>query len=244
MSRWFYLTVLMRLFTCVCVCVQEAERREVDSLTQALERHTPLPGPTAHLRGAVAGAWRLLYTTVRCVQSKTEHEEHSTKTLSWAVLSQVTIRGGTRTKLGLRGALTLGELQQVISCDDGDADASGEAVNDVAFSLVGAVHGHFTVRARYNIASPTRVAITYSDSTLEPQQLQAIFGEHMPLLLSIFNPEGWCVSPCPRVDLRATGHSQIFRYPRCPRLDITYVDDTLRVGRDDKGNTFVLERMT
>jgi hypothetical protein len=84
-------------------------------------------------------------------------------------------------------------LQQVISCDDGDADASGEAVNDVAFSLVGAVRGHFTVRARYNIASPTRVAITYSDSTLEPQQLQAIFGDQMPLLLSIFNPEGWCV---------------------------------------------------
>ena len=26
------------------------------------------------------------------------------------------------------------------------------------------------------------------------------------------------------------------------RLDITYVDEALRVGRDDKGNTFVLER--
>ncbi len=36
------------------------------------------------------------------------------------------------------------------------------------------------------------------------------------LLLSIFNPEGW--------------------------LDTTYVDDRHRIGRDDKGNTFVLER--
>jgi hypothetical protein len=36
------------------------------------------------------------------------------------------------------------------------------------------------------------------------------------LLLSIFNPEGW--------------------------LDTTYVDDQHRVGRDDKGNVFVLER--
>ena len=26
------------------------------------------------------------------------------------------------------------------------------------------------------------------------------------------------------------------------RLDITYVDEALRVGRDDKGHTFVLER--
>ncbi len=36
------------------------------------------------------------------------------------------------------------------------------------------------------------------------------------LLLSIFNPEGW--------------------------LDTTYVDDRHRIGRDDKGNVFVLER--
>ncbi len=36
------------------------------------------------------------------------------------------------------------------------------------------------------------------------------------LLLSIFNPEGW--------------------------LDTTYVDDQHRIGRDDKGNVFVLER--
>ncbi|OAY74031.1 putative plastid-lipid-associated protein 7, chloroplastic, partial [Ananas comosus] len=36
------------------------------------------------------------------------------------------------------------------------------------------------------------------------------------LLLAIFNPEGW--------------------------LEITYVDDSLRIGRDDKGNIFVLER--
>nr|XP_029118387.1 probable plastid-lipid-associated protein 7, chloroplastic isoform X2 [Elaeis guineensis] len=36
------------------------------------------------------------------------------------------------------------------------------------------------------------------------------------LLLAIFNPEGW--------------------------LEITYVDDTMRIGRDDKGNIFILER--
>jgi len=36
------------------------------------------------------------------------------------------------------------------------------------------------------------------------------------MLLAIFNPEGW--------------------------LEITYVDETLRIGRDDKENIFVLER--
>lgn len=49
-----------------------------------------------------------------------------------------------------------------------------------------------------------------------PKQLQQIFEQNFDLLLSIFNPDGW--------------------------LDLTYVDEELRVGRDDKGNIFVLER--
>lgn len=51
-----------------------------------------------------------------------------------------------------------------------------------------------------------------------PDQLRQLFEKNYELLLSIFNPEGW--------------------------LDITYVDSELRVGRDDKGNLFVLERTT
>ena len=49
-----------------------------------------------------------------------------------------------------------------------------------------------------------------------PDQLRQLFEKNYELLLSIFNPQGW--------------------------LDITYVDSELRVGRDDKGNLFVLER--
>lgn len=49
-----------------------------------------------------------------------------------------------------------------------------------------------------------------------PDQLRQLFEKNYELLLSIFNPEGW--------------------------LDITYVDSQLRIGRDDKGNLFVLER--
>jgi hypothetical protein len=49
-----------------------------------------------------------------------------------------------------------------------------------------------------------------------PEKLQSLFQANYDLLLSIFNPEGW--------------------------LDITYVDQDTRVGRDDKGNIFVLAR--
>jgi hypothetical protein len=49
-----------------------------------------------------------------------------------------------------------------------------------------------------------------------PRQLQQLFEANYDLLLSIFNPDGW--------------------------LEITYLDDALRAGRDDKGNIFLLER--
>ncbi|DBB08586.1 TPA: Fibrillin protein 5 [Trebouxia sp. C0006] len=49
-----------------------------------------------------------------------------------------------------------------------------------------------------------------------PKALERLFASNYDLLLSIFNPEGW--------------------------LDITYVDDTHRIGRDDKDNVFYLQR--
>jgi hypothetical protein len=62
-----------------------------------------------------------------------------------------------------------------------------------------------------------RVDIQFESSRLVPEQLLSLFQKNYDLLLSIFNPEGW--------------------------LEITYVDDTLRVGRDDKGNIFLVERI-
>ncbi|GJN27653.1 hypothetical protein PR202_gb15694 [Eleusine coracana subsp. coracana] len=61
-----------------------------------------------------------------------------------------------------------------------------------------------------------RVDIKLESSTITPEQLMNIFQKNYDLLLAIFNPEGW--------------------------LEITYVDESLRVGRDDKENIFVLER--
>ncbi|KAK4483268.1 hypothetical protein RD792_010453 [Penstemon davidsonii] len=62
-----------------------------------------------------------------------------------------------------------------------------------------------------------RVDITYEKSAITPDQLMSVFRKNYDLLLSIFNPQGW--------------------------LEITYVDNILRIGRDDKGNIFILERV-
>jgi hypothetical protein len=80
-----------------------------------------------------------------------------------------------------------------------------------------AAAGALTITASFEVESATRVAITYEKSTLEPDQLQSLFEKNYDVLLAVFNPEGW--------------------------LDVTYVDADTRVGRDDKGNIFVTERI-
>ncbi|KAK3268675.1 hypothetical protein CYMTET_22833 [Cymbomonas tetramitiformis] len=77
--------------------------------------------------------------------------------------------------------------------------------------------GKLTVQATYTVTSPTKVDINYEQSTLVPEQLDALFKKNFDLLLAIFNPEGW--------------------------LEIVYLDDAHRIGYDDKGNIFVLEKM-
>jgi hypothetical protein len=146
---------------------QDVERHEIDALARELEACSPVEAPTERLGSHVAGTWRLLYTTVRetrfpavvgprvtSLSRSSLSLSTSTSPGSFGLGEQITIRGGTRTKLGLRGALTLGELQQVITCDG--TGACGDAINNVAFSLAGMAQGSFTVAARYSVASPTR----------------------------------------------------------------------------------------
>ena len=157
------------------------------ALVEALEAANPLPAPAQSL-AAVAGDWRLLYSTI-------------------------VITGVKKTKLGLREFVQLGDFVQTIDV------AAGRAVNRVEFSVagLGSLAGALTVTARFEVAGPARVAIAFKRSELEPAQLQTLFRANFDLLLSIFNPDGW--------------------------LDITFVDADMRVGRDDKGNVFLLERM-
>lgn len=76
--------------------------------------------------------------------------------------------------------------------------------------------GQLIIVASFKISSKTRADIKYESSTITPEQLMNIFQKNYDLLLAIFNPEGW--------------------------LEISYVDESMRIGRDDKGNIFVLER--
>lgn len=131
----------------------------------------------------------------------------------WRLLySTISILGSKRTKLGLRDFITLGDFLQIIDIDQ------RKAVNKVGFSVagLGLLKGSFTIEASYTIASPTRVNIEFKKSAIVPDQLLTLFQKNYDILLSVFNPAGW--------------------------LEITFVDDSMRVGRDDKGNVFLLER--
>ncbi|ONI01856.1 hypothetical protein PRUPE_6G163100 [Prunus persica] len=94
----------------------------------------------------------------------------------------------------------------------------GQAVNVIKFDVRGLnlFNGRLTIEASFKQASKSRVDIKYDNSTITPVQLMNVFRKNYHLLLGIFNPEGW--------------------------LEITYLDETMRIGRDDKGNIFILER--
>ncbi|CAI5482523.1 unnamed protein product [Closterium sp. Yama58-4] len=131
----------------------------------------------------------------------------------WRLLySTIAILGSKRTKLGLRDFISLGDFLQIVDKD------TRRAANVVEFAVrgLGLLSGKLTIEATYTIASPTRVDIKFESSSIVPDQLNKLFEKNYDLLLRIFNPDGW--------------------------LEITYVDDTVRIGRDDKGNIFVVER--
>jgi hypothetical protein len=132
---------------------------------------------------------------------------------TWRVLySTIRILGTKRSKLGLREFVKIGDIWQ--SIDSGN----GTATNIVDFSVtgLGQLHGSLTIVAAFDVVSDTRVNVLFREATLAPKQLDQLFRKNYDLLLSIFNPAG--------------------------RLDITYLDDDFRIGRDDKENIFVLER--
>lgn len=89
--------------------------------------------------------------------------------------------------------------------------------NLIEFKVLTGTRGTFTISATYSVVGPKRVRVYMTDSALQPQALEALLGENISLLTNIFNPDGF--------------------------LDITYVDDELRIGRDDKGKVFVLEKV-
>ncbi|KAL9809855.1 putative plastid-lipid-associated protein 7 [Arabidopsis thaliana] len=129
------------------------------------------------------------------------------------IYSTITVLGSKRTKLGLRDFVSLGDLLQQIDI------AQGKTVHVLKFDVRGLnlLDGEFRIVASFKISSKSSVEITYESSTIKPDQLMNIFRKNMDLLLGIFNPEGL--------------------------FEISYLDEDLQVGRDGKGNVFVLERI-
>jgi len=196
---------------------QKVQRDEIQSLVARLEPLSPVPAPLDR-PDLLAGTWRVAWSTV-------------------AVL------GSRRTKLGLRGFVTLGEMTQTISPDDDSGGGGGDGTSVIAFSVSGTgVAGALTLATRYAPAtsvdpvpestpsnpsstSSSRVDVRLVSSDLAPAALRTVFEGVLPLLLDVFDPEGW--------------------------LDITYIDagspdgshPGFRLGRDDKGNVFALRRI-
>lgn len=132
---------------------------------------------------------------------------------SWLLLySDIVISGVKRSKLGLREFVKLGSFIQTIDSKE------GLAINKIGFSVtgLGLVKGSLSIVASFERESSSRVRIELKGATLVPSELQKLFEANYDLLLSVFNPSGF--------------------------LELTYVDEKHRIGRDDKGNVFYLIR--
>lgn len=72
-----------------------------------------------------------------------------------------------------------------------------------------------------------------------------MFRKNYDLLLGIFNPDGWLEISYPFYFLLVENlilKRQILCFLNSLIHYHRYVDDTMRIGRDDKGNIFILER--
>lgn len=171
------------------------EKEGLEALISEVEASSSTIQPTADSARAVAGTWRLLYTTM-------------------------TIMGRRRVALAIAtprkpGFVNIAEItQQVLPGEDGN----GRSISVVNFKFLTGGTGSFSLDADYFAVSNTRVDVTLREWTLEPQKVKDVLGANVDLLLEIFNPEGY--------------------------LDIGYVDEELRIGRDHKGHIFVLEKVS
>lgn len=172
-----------------------SEQEYLQNLLAQLESTTPNATPTKQSAVATAGKWRLLYTTV-------------------------TILGRRRVKLAIGNSRKPGFVrieditQEIIPADNG----TGCSLNIVNFKFITGGTGCFSLDARYNVVSDTRVDVKLERWRLEPRKLMDMLGSNVELLLELFNPEGY--------------------------LEIGYVDDALRIGRDHNGNVFVMEKVS
>lgn len=136
---------------------------------------------------------------------------------SWRLLyTNLEILGRKRVRLAIGNSRKPGfvKLGEFLQVID---PTKKESKSIVEFKIVTGGKGTFTISADYEVAGPNRVHVTTTTTALEPEALEKLVGENRALLTQIFNPQGY--------------------------LDITYVDSSVRVGRDNKGHVFVMEKI-
>lgn len=135
----------------------------------------------------------------------------------WRLLyTTLTILGRRRSRLSLSTASKPGFVSLGELYQNVEA-ATGVAESVVQFRVMGRVEGAFAITASFTPQSDRRVGVAATGSSLTPPGLEKMLGENVGLLTQIFDPTGW--------------------------LDVTYLDDDYRLGRDDKGHLFVLQKV-
>ncbi|MEN9207564.1 MAG: PAP/fibrillin family protein [Gloeomargarita sp. GMQP_bins_120] len=127
--------------------------------------------------------------------------------------------------LGRLPVVTLGQIYQVIQAD------RNRVYNVAEVQGLPGLEGLVTVKARFEVVSPSRIAIYFEQSLVG---LQALVGYQQ-------NPTRWLSR------LEQEDNLPLVRIPLDSNrsqgwLDITYLDIDLRISRGDKGNLFVLGR--
>lgn len=136
---------------------------------------------------------------------------------SWRLLyTNMEVLGRRRVKLAIATSRKAGfvKLGEFLQVID---PPNMQSKNIVEFKIMTGGSGTFTICADYEPVSASRVNVVTTSAVLEPVALEKLLGQNKALLTQIFNPEGF--------------------------LDISYVDKSLRIGRDNKGHVFVLERV-
>lgn len=136
---------------------------------------------------------------------------------SWRLLyTDLTILGRKRVRLAIATDRKAGfvKLGEFVQVVDA---ARGQSKNVIEFRILTGGRGTFTIDANYEVVSEHRVAVTRTGAALQPESLDRLLGDNRSLLTQIFDPDGW--------------------------LDITYVDEAVRIGRDHNGHVFVLEKL-
>lgn len=132
------------------------------------------------------------------------------------VYTTLEILGRRRISLGISSPFKQGLVELGDFIQEIDSVHSTTS-NIVHFDVLQRVQGTFTINASYEVLSECRVGVNMQSTLLYPESLQKLLGKNEKMLTKIFNPTGF--------------------------LDITYVDNEMRIGRNAKGQIFVLERM-